>query len=130
MRILIVDDHAPTRNEMCLLLARDPEMSVVAAVGTGEDAVTEARARRPDIVIMDILLPGINGIQATKAIRAELPETKVLALSNHSGRRLIDALLVAGGSGYVRKDRAFEELIPALRAVAAGQRFLGEGAEH
>lgn len=112
------------------MLARESDMDVVDVVGTGEAAVDSARVHAPDIVIMDILLPGINGLQATQAIIAARPETKVLALSNHSGRRLIDALLAVGGMGYVRKDRAFEELLPALRAVFAGERFLGEGADH
>jgi len=121
IRILIVDDHKATREEMRSLIEREPDMLVVAEAGTGEAGVDQARAQHPDIVVMDILLPGMNGIEATRKILAAQPGIRVLALSNHFGESLEQAILDAGGTGYVRKSQAFEELIPALRAVHAGQ---------
>lgn len=124
MRILLVEDHKPTRDEMRALIEREPDMIVVAEAETGESGVVRAREQAPDVVVMDILLPGLNGIETTRKIRAERPDVKVLALSNHFGESLVQAIFDAGGLGYVRKNRAFEELIPALRAVAAGEQYV------
>jgi len=121
---MLVEDHNPTRDEMRAMIERQADMIVVAEAGSGEDAVEKARAEVPDIVVMDILLPGMNGIEATRKIRAERPDIKVLALSNHFGESLVRAILDAGGLGYVRKNRAFEELIPALRTVATGKQYV------
>jgi DNA-binding NarL/FixJ family response regulator len=127
MRILIVEDHKPTRDETRALIEREPDMNVVAEAETGEESVSLARAEHPDVVVMDILLPGINGIEATRKILAELPGTKVLALSNHFGDSLVKAIMDAGGKGYVLKGKAFEELIPALRAVDADEQYVSKG---
>ncbi|OGV71405.1 MAG: hypothetical protein A2340_06935 [Lentisphaerae bacterium RIFOXYB12_FULL_60_10] len=127
MRILLVDDHKPTRDEIRALIDPQADMSVVAEADTGELAVTLARRERPDIIVMDILLPGINGIDAAREILQELPQIRILALSNHFGESLVQAILDVGGAGYVRKFRAFEELIPALRSVAAGQTYVSHG---
>jgi DNA-binding NarL/FixJ family response regulator len=124
MRIMLVDDHKPTRDEMRGLLSIEPDMSVVAEAETGEEAVRLAREHRPDVIVMDIVMPGINGIETTRRILAEQPDIKVLALSNHSGRTLVLAILNIGGLGYVPKNKAFEELIPALRCVATGQQYV------
>jgi DNA-binding NarL/FixJ family response regulator len=127
MRVLIVEDHGPTRAEMRALMEREPDLRVVAEAETGEEGVSLARTERPDLVVMDILLPGINGIEATRKILAEAPGIKVLALSNHFGDSLVKAILDAGGKGYVLKSRAFEELIPALRAVVSGEQYVSKG---
>ena len=127
MRVLIVEDHKATRAEMRALIEREPDMRVVAEAETGEESVSLARTEHPDVVVMDILLPGMNGVDATRKIRAEHPDAKVLALSNHFGESLVQAILDAGGLGYVRKGRAFEELIPALRSVASGQQYVSKG---
>ncbi|MGD9874033.1 MAG: response regulator transcription factor [Kiritimatiellia bacterium] len=126
MNVLLVDDHIQTRDEIKALITREKDISVVAEAGTAEEALELVRENRPDVVVMDIMLPGMNGIEATRAILSELPETRVLALSNHSGATLVQAVLNAGSLGYVLKNRAFEELIPALRAVGAGRPFIGE----
>jgi DNA-binding NarL/FixJ family response regulator len=126
MRIMLVEDHKATREEMRALIEGQPDMRVVVEAETGEDGVARARAERPDVVVMDILLPGMNGIEATRAILKERPEAKVLALSNHFGNVLVRSILSAGGLGYVLKGRAFEELIPALRSVAAGQQYISK----
>ena len=124
MTILLVDDHKPTRNAMRELIEEQPDMRVVAESETGEDAVDRAREAQPDVVVMDILLPGMNGVEATRKICAEHPGSKVLALSNHFGKSLVQAILAAGGLGYVQKSSAFENLIPALRMVAAGEQYV------
>jgi len=126
MRILIVEDHKATRHEMRALIEREPDMLVVAEAETGEEGVSLGGAEHPDVVVMDILLPGMNGIEATRKILAGQPDTKVLALSNHFGDSLVKAILNAGGRGYVLKSKAFEELIPALRSVAAGGQYISK----
>jgi len=124
MRIVLIDDHAATRDEMRGLIELQPDMRVVAEAATGEDGLAAARAELPDVVIMDIWLPGISGIEATRRLLAERPGTKVLALSNHTGEILVNTILDAGCQGYVMKEVAFEELIPALRAIAAGRQYV------
>ena len=124
MRILLVEDHHPTRNEIRALIEQQADMTIVAESATGEDALEKAREVHPDVVVMDILLPGLNGIEAARRIRVEHSSVRVLALSNHIGESLVRAILDAGGLGYVRKSSAFEELIPALRAVASGEQYV------
>lgn len=126
MKIMLVEDHAATRTEMRELVERQSDMTVVAEAATGEDAVVKARTEKPDVIVMDILLPGINGIEATRRIRMEQPGVRVLALSNHFGESLVQAVVNAGGLGYVRKSRAFEELVPALRAVSIGLTYVSQ----
>ena len=126
MRILLVEDHKPTRDEIRALLERQSDMSVVAEAETGEEALDRAREQKPELVVMDILLPGMNGVDTTRKILAEQPSVKVLALSNHFGDSLVKAILDAGSLGYVRKTKALEELIPALRSVAAGKQYVGK----
>jgi DNA-binding NarL/FixJ family response regulator len=109
---------------MHALIEEQPDMHVVAEAITGEEAVDLARELCPEIIVMDILMPGMNGVEATRAICAAQPGLKVLALSNHFGASLVQAILDAGGQGYVQKSRAFEELIPALRSVAAGKQYV------
>jgi two-component system, NarL family, invasion response regulator UvrY len=130
VRIMIVDDHKPTRDEIRGLIEHQPGMDVVAEVATGEEAVDMARARQPDVIVMDILLPGMNGIEAMRRICSEQPDVRVLAISNHFGESLIQTIFDAGGLGYVRKSRAFEQLVPAVRSVAAGKLYVdGAGAD-
>jgi len=125
MTILLVEDHQPTRETMRALIEEQPDMRVVAEAGSGEEAVERALELRPEVIVMDILLPGMNGVEATREICAKQPGVKVLALSNHFGESLVQAILDAGGLGYVQKSRAFEELVPALQAVAAGRQYVG-----
>lgn len=112
---------------MSALISAEKDLRVVAEAATGEEGVLKACELKPEIVVMDILLPGINGIEATKALLANYPEARILVLSNHSGHILVRALLNANAKGYIRKDRAFEELVPAIRAIAAGGKYLGQG---
>jgi len=125
MNILLIDDHEETRKEMSALINAEEDLCVLAEAATGEEGVLKAGELKPDIVVMDILLPGINGIEATKAVLANDPEARILVLSNHSGRILVQALLNANVKGYIRKNHAFEELVPAIRSIAAGGKYLG-----
>jgi two-component system, NarL family, response regulator NreC len=129
-RVLLVDDHDPTRAEMVRLIGRETDMVVVADVATGEEAVVAARTMQPDFIILDILLPQMNGIEVCRAVSDLLPGVRIVALSNHSGLRLVKAFLDAGGMGYVRKEHAFEELVPAIRAILAGRQHLGHEVMH
>jgi len=125
MNIVLVDDHAATRDEIVALLALQDDLAIVGQAANGEEGVRLARQLRPDVIVMDVVMPGMNGIDATAAVRSSVPETRVLALSNHIGEHLIEVLFRAGATGYVRKDRAYEELVPAIRAVARGEHFIG-----
>ncbi len=124
VRILLVEDHVPTREQVKVFLGQETDLTVVAEAGSAEEAIEKARLFTPDVVVMDIMLPGMNGIDATSRILSELPKTRILAFSNHAGPALIQAVLGAGGLGYVRKNRASEELIPAIRAVSEGKRYI------
>lgn len=129
MNILLVDDHAATREELVSLLEAEADLAVLGQAADGEEGVRLAEALRPDVILMDVLMPGMNGVAATKAARESVPESRVLALSNHSGEELVKTLLCAGATGYVRKDRAYEELVPAIRAVARGELYIGESVD-
>ena len=126
MKIMLVEDHDLTRRQMASLIKHEGDMVVVADAVNAEESLATARKSKPDVIVMDILLPGMSGVDASRQIKELLPGARILILSNHSGEALVQAALDAGALGYVRKDHAFEELIPAIRAVAAGRQFLGE----
>jgi DNA-binding NarL/FixJ family response regulator len=125
MKILLVDDHAIVRDGLQAILASKPGVTLVGATANGREAVALARRLRPDVVLMDITMPGLNGIGATKQIVAELPGTKIIALSMHSDRRYVIAMFKAGASGYLLKDSASGELLQALDAVSKDQTYVG-----
>jgi DNA-binding NarL/FixJ family response regulator len=124
LRILVADDHVIFREGLGALLQKEPDMGVVAEAGDGASAVQQAREFRPDVVVMDITMPGMNGIDATRRITGELESVKVLALSMESDRRFVVEALKAGATGYLLKDTAFEELAMAIRTVAANEPYL------
>ena len=125
MDILLVDDHVSTREAICSLIDDQEDMQVVAQADSGAEGVLAARRLEPDLIVMDIVMPGMNGVEATRAIRSSNRDARILTLSNHTGHHLVEAVLEAGASGYVRKDQAYEELIPAIRAVASGRQYIG-----
>ena len=124
IRVLLVDDHAIIREGLRSLLEKQPEMEVVADTDDGRKAFDFVRELLPDIVIMDITMRGLNGIEATRRIIAEFPAVKVIALSIHSKRRYVADMLSAGASGYILKECLFDELVQAIKAVVAGGRYL------
>ena len=124
IRILLADDHRILREGLRSLLAQQPDVSVVGEASGGEEVVALARQLRPDVVIMDVVMPGLDGVAATRLIREELPATKVIALSMHSDRRFVSEMVRAGAQGYLVKDSAFEELNQAVRTVMADRPYL------
>ena len=124
MKVLLADDHRIVREGLRSLLEGQPDMQVVAEAADGRQAVQMAREMGPDVVVMDVAMPQLNGIEATRQIAADEPGMKVVALSMHSDRRFVSEALKAGASGYVLKDGAFDELIGAIRAVVSDRVYL------
>jgi DNA-binding NarL/FixJ family response regulator len=124
MRILIADDHGIVRSGLKMLIERQGGMNVVAEADDGVSAVEAAQRERPDVAILDVAMPRMTGIQATREIRAHCPDTSVLLLSMHDDERYVHDALRAGAAGYVLKRQADAELIDAVRAVASGGRFV------
>lgn len=121
IRVLIVDDHSVVREGLRMFLRRDPELKVVDEAADGAEAVEKARQLRPDIVLMDLLLPVMDGIVATSTIRRELPETEVLVLTSMLDSASVAGAIRAGAIGYLLKDAQASELRAAIKAAAAGQ---------
>ena len=120
----MVDDHAIIREGLRSLLEKQPDMEVLADTDEGRKAVELVREKMPNVVIMDVTMAGLNGIEATRLITTEFPEVKVVALSIHSQRRFIADMLSAGAAGYILKECLFDELVQAIQTVAAGGRYL------
>ena len=126
-KILIADDHQIVRQGLRFLLEKEPDMKVVAEAEDGRTTVRLTRELTPGIIIMDVAMPDLNGIEATRQIIAEFPNTKVIALSMYADRRFVVNMLKAGASGYLLKDCAFEELSRAIRVVLAHKTYLSPG---
>ena len=124
LRVLLADDHALLRDGLRALLEQQPNLEIVAEAGNGREAVRRAEETRPDVVLMDIAMPDLNGLDATRQIRRLLPETKVLILSMYEDQEYIYELLRAGASGYLLKGSASAELLTAIEVVARGECFL------
>jgi two-component system, NarL family, response regulator NreC len=124
IRIVIVDDHAVVRSGLKLLLDAQEDLEVVGEAGDARTAVFEARARKPDVILMDVVMPTGSGIEATPAVLKEAPEAKVLILSMQDDPAYVREAFAAGASGYVLKEAADAELVAAVREVAAGQRYV------
>lgn len=123
-RILLADDHKIVRDGLRMLFEREPGLEVIGEAGNGWDTLKMVQKLTPDVVIMDITMPGLNGIDTTQKIVSEVPGTKVIALSMHSDRRFVSGMLEAGASGYLLKDCAIDELAAAVRAVTMNQTYL------
>jgi len=124
IRVLIADDHKIIRDGLKALVDKESGMVVIAEAESGREAVELAQKQRPNVVIMDVSMPDMNGIEATRKITEETPGVRVIALSMHTDRRFILDMLEAGARGYVLKDRAFEELATAIRQVARGNTYI------
>ena len=123
-KVLLVDDHAIIRQGLCSLLEKQPDIEVVGSVEDGRKAVDIARELAPDLVIMDISMPNLNGIDATRKIIEEMGDVKVIALSIHSSRHFVAEMLKAGASGYILKECLFDELVEAIKTVLNGGIYL------
>ncbi|HYB96319.1 MAG TPA: response regulator transcription factor [Vicinamibacterales bacterium] len=124
LRILLADDHETVREGLRMILNAQPDMQVVGTAGDGREAITQAEQITPDIVIMDISMPGLNGLAATQQLTERLPAAKVLTLTRHADSSYLQQLLRAGASGYVLKQSRPAELLHAIRAVASGGKYL------
>ena len=122
--VMLVDDHAVVRMGFRLLIEAAPDMRVVAEAASGEDAVRVVEEARPDVVVMDISMPGIGGLEALRRILAKAPEARVLVLSAHEDAMHARRTLKAGAAGYLTKRSAAEALIEAIRQVCQGGSFL------
>jgi len=124
IRVLLADDHEVLRDGLIALIERHSDIEVIAAVGSGREAVRLARELRPDVVLMDIGMPDLNGIDATRQITNDLLATRVLCLSIHKEQTLVGAMLRSGASGYLIKNCAGRELVEAIRTVASGKTYI------
>ncbi|MBU0513743.1 MAG: response regulator transcription factor [Proteobacteria bacterium] len=124
VRIVIVDDHQIVRDGLRSVMEKEGDLHVVAEADNGRDGVRVCRELGPDVVIMDITMPDLNGIEAARKIGADCPDTRVIALSMHSDKRYVTRMLEAGAAGYLLKESAIDEVVRAVRAVAAGQSYL------
>jgi DNA-binding NarL/FixJ family response regulator len=124
LRILIAEDHQTVREGVKLLVNSQPDMEVIGEVGDGDMAVREAVSLGPDLLLMDISMPGLNGLKATKRLRSVLPNIKILILTRHTDDGYLQQLIGAGANGYVLKQSAPNELINAIRTIAAGNSYL------
>lgn len=122
--ILIVDDHSVVRQGLRMFLQIDKDLEIVGEASNGEEAVALARELAPDIVLMDLLMPGMDGIEATSVIRKELPDTEVIALTSIATDQMIIGAMRAGAIGYILKETGGDDLRQAIKAAAAGQVLL------
>jgi DNA-binding NarL/FixJ family response regulator len=126
-RILVADDHEIFAEGLCGLLGNEPALDVIGKAADGAEAVCVAREQAPDVVIMDLSMPDMNGVEATRLIKAERPAVKVLCLSMHADRGFVMGALNAGASGYLLKDSAKRELLQAIRTVMDDAVYLSPG---
>lgn len=124
IKVLIVDDHKIMREGLSKLLRNKANIEVVGEAQNGREALAMVRNDKPDVVLMDVVLPEFNGVEATKLIKAEAPQVQVIALSSHGGREFVTGMLGAGASGYLLKDCAFDELVDAIQAVHQRHTYL------
>ena len=124
IRVLVVDDHTILRDGIRVLLQLYDDIEVVGEAGDGREGIDRARQLRPDVVLMDLAMPGLGGLEATMEIRKESPESRVLILTQHGNKEYVLPVLKAGASGYVLKKAAGTDLVTAIRAVSRGESFL------
>jgi len=122
--VILVDDHDVVRTGLRSFLNTQEDVKVVAEARNGEEALLRAEEMKPDIVIMDITMPGMDGLEATRQLKARNPESLVLALTVHEDKQYFMEMLAAGASGYITKQAAADDLVAAIRAIASGQVYL------
>lgn len=124
IKLMLVDDHEVVRTGLKAFLDGQEGMQVIAEAGSGEEAIQKVEMVDPDLVIMDITMPGMDGLEATRRLKALLPECCIIALTVHEDKQYFFEMLAAGASGYISKAAAADELVSAIRSVAAGNIYL------
>ena len=124
MRIVLAEDHKTVREGLKMLVNAQADMEVVGEAGDGQAAIKSVREKNPDIVVMDISMPEMNGLKATRKLKTEFPDLKILTLTRHSDDSFLEQLLGAGASGYILKQSAPAELINAIRTVGGGNAYI------
>src|SRR5262245_36673341 len=124
LRVLLADDHVTVRHGLKLIIDGQPDMSVVAEASDGESAIAQALAVKPDVIVMDISMPGMTGLVATRKLKKLQPDAVIVTLTRHSDDAYLQELLRAGVAGYVLKQSPPTELVQAIRAAAAGGQYL------
>jgi two-component system response regulator NreC len=124
IRVLLVDDHQVLRDGLRLLMESEPDMVVIGEAADGQQALESAKNLRPDVVVMDLSLPDISGIEVTRQVTKNYPDMKVLVLSMHSKKEFVINAIEAGAAGYVPKSSTHESLLDAIRTIQSGQRYL------
>lgn len=127
IKVLLADDHKIVRDGLRTLLEKHADIAVLGEAEDGREALQLARKLSPDVIVMDIAMPELNGIEATRQILSEYSGVKIVALSMHSDKRFVSEMLKAGASAYLLKDCAFEELITAIRTIMKGKIYLSPG---
>lgn len=122
--LVLVDDHPMFRKALRLMIDLEEDLKVIGEANDGLEAIEQVRELKPDIVVMDINMPNLNGIDATRKILEESPKTKILVLSIHSSQQYVESMLEAGATGYLLKESAPEELIKAIRIICEGKSYL------
>src|SRR6202022_4219480 len=130
IRVLVADDHPVVRHGLCTMLEIEDDIVVVGRAADGEEAVRQARETRPDIILLDVQMPNVGGIEALRRIRADNPEARVIVLTTYRNEDYIFPSLEAGARGYLLKDATREELAGAIRQVAAGESLLDPALGH
>ena len=123
VRVLVVDDHEPFRSFVCSTLGKRPELQIVGQASDGQEAVQKAEKLHPDLILLDVGLPTLNGIEAARRIRKLSPDSKILFVSQESCADVVQEALSLGALGYVVKAQAGSELLPAVEAVCRGRQF-------
>lgn len=129
IRVLLADSHSGIRESMRAIIDRQPNMAVVAEAQDGRSALRLVRDFNPDVVVMDINMADLKGVKAIRQIISDAPGVKFLAISNHSNRQFVDAMIKAGARGYLFKDHAYEELVRAIQTVVDDRIYLCLGIE-
>jgi two-component system response regulator NreC len=124
IRLLLVDDHEIVRAGLRMLFLAEPDMEIVGEVGSGDEALQAVRDLKPDVVLMDVVMPGISGIEATRRLKQVDPDVEVLALTMHEDEQYFFEMLNAGAAGYIPKRAAPDDLVSAIRVVSQGNVFL------
>jgi two-component system response regulator NreC len=130
LRILLVEDHETVRQGLILLIDREADLEVVAEANNGAEAIEREACAELDVVVMDISMPGVSGVVATRKLKERRPDLPIVSLTRHADQTFLEELLRAGVSGYVLKQSPHAELLRAIRAAAAGQRYIDPALMH